>query len=977
MKADVWKKAVAASADPARARHYLDPLREGIAGRHLKGASPERARIVSAVLAGSQALGDLLMARPEWLSLINAKELKHPRRAQGIRKEVAAWMGPLLESQDFVTALRRLREFKQQQLLRIAARDLAGFGHVEEITLELSNVADACLASVWQLCRQRLEYRLGSPYHQDATQKWVRTKACVFGMGKLGGQELNYSSDVDVLFVYDEEGSVFREQPSSKKVPHAVMTSHEFFNRLGEAFIEEVSRTTEEGFLFRIDLRLRPEGSSGPLTRSLSSYENYYAQSGQTWERMMLIKARCVAGDTDVAGEFLEMVQPFRFPRAISEGVLREISTLKERIETEVVRSGELDRNVKLGRGGIREIEFIVQAMQLLHAGHQPFLQVSQTLPCLAKLAQYDLMPGEQATQLSAAYRFLRDVEHRLQMEANLQTHTIPTSKPARKRLARLMGAKTLQAFERELNEHCTLVRKVFDLILNNDCEPSQDSLPDSFEGREAEWKSVLNNFLFHDTTRAVLMLREFVEGPGYVHTSPRTSTLARQLLPKLFGYCQRKDERHQGDRVTRPVLSDPDRVLTRLDSFISAYGARATLFELWARYPLVFESLLLLFDRSEFLAELAIRTPDLIDDLVVSGRLRQRKSAADTLRDLMHGLGDADQHRWIRLYQQAELMRLGCRDILEIVGPQQVLEGISALADACLQYAVAVICQRHKLKRPPFAIMGLGKLGGCELNYGSDLDILFVASDKTKNLPRLQKMAVELMDLLSVRTELGIAFVTDARLRPDGETGLLVNTLSAYEEYYRHRAQLWELQAISRVRFVAGDPSPGEQYGQLAGVLSNFSKPSLPLKGYSMDWKKRIHTMRLRIEKERTSSGQDALAIKTGKGGLIDAEFIAQAICLEHGWHEPNTLAVFERAQSEGCFPEDDALVVNYLRLRQVEGILRRWSYEGETVLPADEEAFNRVSLRCSYVSSKAFCKALDECRKAIHRAYRAYFGV
>jgi glutamate-ammonia-ligase adenylyltransferase len=975
MNTATWKKVIVKSADPTRVKQGLERLREAGAAAFLDNASEKAARILAAVLSGSRFLADQLVARPEWLSVFDAEELQHSRRGQGMRKEVGDWLNPLVKAGDIVGALRRLREFKQHEMLRIAARDLARLGSTGEITRELSDMADVCLDAVWRLCRLQLESRLGSPYHQDPSGKWHPTQACVFGMGKLGGQELNYSSDVDVLFVYDEEGSVFREKPAGKKAPRTTLTSHEFFNRLGEAFISEVSRTTAEGFLFRVDLRLRPEGNSGPLTRSLPSYENYYAQWGQTWERLMLIKARQVAGDNDVAGEFLEMVQPFRFPRAISEGALHEVKHLKQRIEREVVRSGEVDRNVKLGRGGIREIEFIAQSLQVLHAGRQPFVQSSQTLPCLAKLAQYHLLPEAETRRLADAYCFLRDVEHRLQMEANLQTHTLPESQSARERLARLMDFKTLKTFETVLKGHRTFVRSVFDRLLNLEEKEPAGSLPASFESAEAEWKRLLAEHQFRDVDKAFRVVREFVEGPGYVHTSPRTVTLARQLLPRLFNYCRRKDERFHGERITRPVLSDPDRVLLRLDGFIGTYGARATLFELWARYPLVFESLMLLFDRSEFLAELAIHTPDMLDDLVVSGRLRQKKSSADTLRDLLHGIGDADQHRWIRTYQQAELMRLGCRDILQIVGPQQALEGISVLADACLQYAVAVVCRRNKLKKPPFAVFGLGKLGGHEINYGSDLDILFVADDRVRNLPKLQKMAAELMDLLSARTELGIAFIADARLRPDGQTGLLVNTLGAHEDYYRKRAQLWEIQSLSRVRFVAGDAALGERFVELTRALSDFTRPSLPLAAYSPDWKRRIHDMRMRIEKERTKSGGDTLAIKTGRGGLMDAEFIAQAMCLEQGWYEPNTLTALERGYAGKCLPMADELIVNYLRLRRVETILRRWSYEGETVLPDAAEAFYRVSVRCGYVTPEAFAAALAGCRTAIRAAYKAFF--
>ncbi len=241
----------------------------------------------------------------------------------------------------------------------------------------------------WQICRAQLTDRCGAPYHEEAPGRWALTAGCVLGLGKLGGQELNYSSDVDVIFIYSEEGSVFKGPPGQGKAPRALLSNHQFFNRLAEALIAEVSRLTAEGALYRIDLRLRPEGDAGPLSRSLGSYENYYAQWGQTWERMMLIKARVVAGDGVLGAEFLDMVQPFRYPRSISEGVLREVAAVKDRIESEVVKAGELERNVKLGRGGIREIEFIAQSQQVLHAGRQPFLQGRQTVPCLAKLAQY------------------------------------------------------------------------------------------------------------------------------------------------------------------------------------------------------------------------------------------------------------------------------------------------------------------------------------------------------------------------------------------------------------------------------------------------------------------------------------------------------------------------------------------------------------------------------------------------------------
>jgi glutamate-ammonia-ligase adenylyltransferase len=478
--------------------------------------------------------------------------------------------------------------------------------------------------------------------------------------------------------------------------------------------------------------------------------------------------------------------------------------------------------------------------------------------------------------------------------------------------------------------------------------------------------------------------LREFVEGPGFVHVSERTKELAFNLLPKLFALCPKvgRESQAQVGLPTAPqkghesLLSDPDRVVTRLDSFIAAYGARATLFELWNSNPAIFELLVKLFDRSEFLAELAIRTPDLVDELVTSGRLRQRKTADETLADLRHGLADKDQFLWLRRYHQAELMRIGLRDILGLADFEQYLVELSALADACLQYALEVVMRKNKLKTPPFVIIGLGKLGGSEIDYGSDLDIIFVADPKTKNLTTSAKFAIQVMELLSNRTEQGLTFHTDARLRPDGEKGLLVNTLKAYEEYYRHRAALWEIQSLTRTRPVAGNLDLGAQFQKLAGTLTNFSRPTQPLSAYSPDWKRKIHQMRTRIEKERTPGGKDDLAIKTGSGGLMDAEFIAQSFCLEHGWREANTLRALERGRDAKVLPKAHQLIENYRQLRRVEGILRRWSYEGETVLPDDPAPYYRVSVRCGFASPEAFRKAIAGWRKSIRDVYSKVFA-
>ncbi|MGV3754251.1 MAG: bifunctional [glutamate--ammonia ligase]-adenylyl-L-tyrosine phosphorylase/[glutamate--ammonia-ligase] adenylyltransferase [Verrucomicrobiota bacterium] len=979
MPKPVWDKVLSECADPARARQYWEKLLATSAGPTLRHASEAQIRVLSLLFDGSQYLSELLVAHPDWiLQVLNPEMLKEPHQPQGLRRDFARLLGgspsPILHRD----GLQQLRLFKQRELLRIATRDLARLGTTMEITQELSDLADLCLDTVFKLLWGQLSQKLGTPWHQDDRGSWQSTDFSVIALGKLGGQELNFSSDVDLIFVYADEGFLFNGRPKKSDAGKG-MTNHQFFTRLAKEFIAEVTRLTDEGMLYRVDVRLRPEGDSGPLVRSLQSYENYYAQWGQAWERMMLIKARGVAGSALLADEFLELIQPFRYPRSLSGRILDDVAAIKDRIESEVVRAGELERNVKLGRGGIREIEFIAQTHQVLHAGKNPFLQGAQTLPTLQNLARYKHITRDNAIDLTEAYCFLRDIEHRLQMENNLQTHTIPTERKSRERLAALMGFDTLSAFEQRLQQHAYLVRTVYESMFKPEPKDSSDSLPADFETHEQEWKELLAARSFRDIGHAFKLLELFVHGPGYVHASARTVELALQLVPILLSYCPNKAGCHTPYPAPPEgkALSDPDRVLARLDSFIQAYGTRAMLYETWTHNPSLFELLLLLFDRSEFLAEVAIRTPDLVDELQLSGRLRRGKTPGETLRELRFGLNDDDQLSWLRRYHQAEQMRIGLRDILGLADYESNLTEFSALADACLQYALEVVQQRHKLRQPPFVIVALGKLSGSEINYGSDLDLIFVAEDETKDLAKLQKFALEVMELLSKPTEMGNVFPTDARLRPDGEKGLLVNTMKAYDDYFLQRAQLWEIQAFTRIRPIAGNLELGDKFARSAARWTDFCQAKPLVAAYTPNWKQEMTKMRARIQKERTPNGQDELAIKTGIGGLMDAEFIAQMFALENGWQEPNTLRCLMRVQAEKKLASMDAnlLIDNYRHLRRIEGILRRWSFAGETVLPDDPAPLYRVAIRCGFPDSNTFLSAVAEYRQQVRKIYEHLF--
>ncbi len=900
------------AAHPDRARHVYTELQHHPASASFLASIPPRsAEALIRVAGGSRHLAARLLREPGWVPICFAPSaLSQPRRFDSLRLEAAAFLDDAIHRADHAAALRSLRRFRERESLRIAARDLAGFTDVETLTRELSDLADVCLAGVLRIVRAQLASRMGEPWHQGPDGRWTPTPFCVLGLGKLGGQELNYSSDVDLLFVYGDEGHVFRSPPTARTTPPSGgVASHAFFRRLAEAFTTEVAQASPDGQLYRVDLRLRPEGDAGPLARSLDAYESYYSEWGQTWERLMLLKARPLAGDRQLGAEFLETIQSFRYPRSLSEGLLDEIAATKTRLETEAIQ-GDAERDVKRGRGGIREIEFITQSLQLLNAGRQPFLQGGSTLPSLAKLAEYSLLSATEATQLAESYRFWRDVEHRLQMEDNLQTHTLPTDAPALARIAHLMGCGSVNDFESRRTLHASRVRSIYDKFLGTrtPADPAPH-LPPTARTHESDWLRLLTRHGFRDPADGVRRIREFIEGPGWSHVSRRTGDLGRALLPHFLSICPGSPFQRPASSRIHSVLSDPDRVLTRLDRFIQAYGSRSTLYEAWSATPPFFELLLWLFDRSEALGEVAIRTPDLVEEIVQGAHLRRQRSVDETLADLRHGRTDTDQTLWLRRYQQAEQLRIGLRSLLDLADPTQTHAELTTLAEASIRYALEIIQHRHRLKSAPFAVIGLGRLGGAELTFGSDLDLLFVTQDRQRDLPRIIRYATEFIALLSASTEIGAAYDIDTRLRPDGEKGLLVNTIAAHADYYRRRARLWEIQALLRARPIAGDPTTASRFMALPDTFCRFHLPQPDLAAWHPDWESDIDAMRQRIHRERTTPGTEDLAFKTGEGGIIAAEFLAQKWSLADGHPEPNTRTALARESPPAGSPRTRVL--------------------------------------------------------------------
>src|ERR1700722_14124755 len=815
-------------------------------------AAPERARAILNFLVFSPISLEKICRRPELLEWLSHQDVQNPKMTYR-----PSWRGDRSD-----LSFRSLRLWKSQEMLRIAFREITGLAGFAETTRDITAVAERCVSEVYATCFENLAGRWGRP----------ETGFCVLAMGKFGGTELNYSSDIDLVFFYGEEGNL-----------NPRFTYHEFFTRLAEHVIRIFSSTADP--LFRIDVRLRPEGGNGPLVRSLASMENYYAGYGETWERMALIKARGVAGDTELFYEFSQRLQPFIFPRIVSPDLVEEIGAVKARIEREIVGLADLHRNVKLGYGGIREIEFILQTLQLLHGARNAFLQERNTLKTLIALEQLNLLPPDEVRLLRDAYIFLRGVEHRLQIQHEQQTHTLPANREAWIGIARTLGYDHVDSFAEALHRHTSAVRSVFDRLLK------------SSETRTKGGRSDVS--AFRDPENAVRALTALREGPSNVHVAPRTRRLYAKIEPELLTWCSR--------------LAEPDAALNRFIRFVDGYGTRGLLFETMLASPKLLELLIRLFDASAIFGEVAMRRPQLIEELTRGKTLGLSLSKDQFLEGLRRAEEDLTPLDWVRVYRTSAVVRILLRDILGIATQEDLQLEMTCLAEACLEY-----CGLQLRKPEEITVLALGKFGGRELLYGADLDIVFIGQDVN--------LGEQFIQAMGAKTAEGAVFPMDARLRPHGEKGALVTSLGAYREYFDQQAQFWEVQALTKARALYV-PQMQSVKAMVAEIWKRRSTEGT--------LKAEIQKMYRRIVKER-AKGDDLIHFKTGKGGLIGIEFLIQYLQMKHQVQETNTLQAMAKLTTFLDQGESMVLRTTYNFLRRVGSVLRRVSNSSISQLPS-----------------------------------------
>ncbi len=935
---------LAAAADPLGAVHGLVRL---LAAAE---APPEPGRVAPLlrILGGSPRLAAVLAAEGEgWPALLETM-LAVARRdvAEHAAALAAAGAAGPLGRAELAAALRR---YHRRELVRIGGRDLIGLATVDETMRELTALAEALIEAALGCIRARLlpEWHAEDPGF------------AVLGMGKLGGGELNYSSDIDLVYVYARDG----ELPGGRTV-------RELATRMGEEVTRALAEVTPDGLCFRVDLRLRPGGGEGPVAVSRAAALAYYESWGQTWERAAWLKARVVAGDRALGAALLAELEPFVYRRYLDFGTLADLEAMKRKVDVSLRDPAARARDVKLGRGGIREVEFFVQAHQLVHAGKDARLRVRGTLAALERLAACGYVPAAQAAELAQAYRFLRDVEHKLQVVHQRQTHRLPDDPTEATHLARRLGfcgpdART--AFAAAHARATDVVHAAFDGLFHGAEaerrraeEPALTALVEELEQADAA-RARLATLGFADVEAAYRNLRLLRDGPPHAPASPRRRQALAALAPSLLREIARS--------------ATPDRALHHTATFLSTIGARTSYLHLLLENPGVMRLLIRLFASSEYLSQFFLRHPELLDSLVRADLVRVRRAREDLTAELDARLAAAPDLEAeldeLRRFRHEEFLRIGIHDIEGELAPEEVSAQLSTLAEVCLAAACA-LARREVLRRTGLpaelpteglAILGLGKLGGAELDYNSDLDLVFVYDPGpeawwTARLPAhdfFTRVAQRTISVLQTTTREGIAYRIDTRLRPSGNQGPLVCSLEAFARYHRTAAAVWERQALVKARVLTGPAALRAQLGAIVAAC---------VYGRGLDAAEAAEIARLRerMAHERGAGDGRQVNIKTGRGGLVDVEFLVQALQLRHGHAHPalrvpGTRAALAALAAEGLLSAEDArmLGAGYDFLRALENRLRLERDQPVEALDTDPSALLPLARRLGYGGTDA----------------------
>lgn len=953
---------------PDMALNNFERLTGVIPPADLEEAALRKKRLAQFLLVcgSSPFLVNLIFKSPgtfRWLFLENAIELARTR------DDMLTELRRQFDGQsDIAHLFKTLRCFKRAEILRIAARDLNGLAPLEEVTGELSSLAAASLQVAHDVCRQCLIRDHGIPMVQSESGPRV-AEMTVIGMGKLGGNELNFSSDVDIIYFYESDKGETSGIENGAGSVKGVISLHAFFNKLGEMISKALSQVTEDGFVFRVDVGLRPEGKSGDMAVSLRSAEIYYESWGQSWERTAMLKARPVAGSLDLGEQLLKILQPFVYRKYLDYNLIEDMKHMKQKIDASLARSREGETNLKLGRGGIREIEFFIQALQLVYAGKNPNLRERNSLKSLETLLGARLISEDDYRMLSDAYRFLRTVEHRIQVVQERQTHNLPTKDDEILALSRRSGflrAGGLERFREVLEEHRNNVSTIYgNLFHTRDETLLQAANPEVlfFLDHKADGdlvKDMLAERHFEDVDRAYDNLLSLRSGPIKGNLTERSRRLLEKISPLLLQ-----------EIFNSP---DPDMALANLERFLAMIGTRSSYYALLAENRETLKLLVSLFGMSEFLSKILIGHPELLDSLVARNDVATVKSKGIMAGDLDSLLAQSEdfeeQLDVLRRFRNEEFLRIGLNDIHGKLGQSEVTSQLSLLGEVCLdaafrlavqelrRFGVPTYTENNGEKQANLAVIAMGKLGGGDLNYHSDLDIIFVydhqgltnGDKQITNHEYFAKLAQKVISILTMQTREGYVYKIDTRLRPSGNAGPLVTSLDSFLNYHRKEAQIWERQALTKARVVLGDQV-------LASQLHDVIRHAAYGSSIDDDGRQEIHRLRMRMENELAKETTESYNIKTGRGGMVDVEFAVQYLLLKHGCRYPelrttNTIVALKEIRTLGLLDASDAetLLTGYKFLRKLENRLRIIHDYSVNDLGGPKNYINKLALRLGY---------------------------
>jgi [glutamine synthetase] adenylyltransferase / [glutamine synthetase]-adenylyl-L-tyrosine phosphorylase len=789
---------------------------------------------------------------------------------------------------DETTLAKALRRFRRQQMVRIIWRDIAGLAPLEETLEDLSALADAAIAEALSLLYAWTCREMGTPRNEAGeTQPLV-----VLGMGKLGARELNLSSDIDLIFAYPEAGRTDGPRRPSNE---------QFFVRLCQRLVQALDNHTADGFVFRVDTRLRPFGSVGPLAMNFAAMESYYGSQAREWERYAMIKARVVAGEPGAGEELMAMLRPFVYRRYLDFGAIESLREMKQLISSELHKKG-MEANIKLGPGGIREIEFIGQAFQLVRGGRDKALQIRPILAVLQLLHERELMPQYVVDELIEAYCFLRLVENRLQAWQDRQTHVLPADDTGRLRLARAMGYPDWQSFVRPLALHRKRVQSHFDMVFaapHTETEEAVQPLAGIWNGAldEEAAPDVLEAAGFHDTTAAVQRLEVFRDS----HAVRRLSTRGRERLDLLMPLLLQAVGQSEW----------ADLALSRILTLLEAVVRRTAYIALLVENPMVLSQLVKLTGVSPWIASLLTRHPILLDELIDPRRLYsplKRDQLNDDLADQLAHIDEADQEgemERLRQFAQSNMLRVAAADITGQIPLMVVSDYLTWIAESAVTQVIRQAFREmlRRYGRPPglsedetgFAVVGYGKLGGIELGYSSDLDMVFLHGCPDRNAMTdgrkpvsvdvfYARMAQRIIHVMTTRTPSGILYEVDMRLRPNGNSGMMVSSLEMFEAYQRDSAWTWEHQALIRARVVVGDKRVQARFDEIRRQI--LGQPREPEK-----LRAEVVEMREKMRASLDKSTPERFDLKQGVGGIVDIEFMVQYTVLRWAHEYPDLL--------------------------------------------------------------------------------------